>query len=96
MAFDNSFYESGRGVTYTTDWEDNEYKWSDPETGTEYWKGTSDSLNKFDYKNNNAWSTGAGFVGGPYRRINYSAQVNYNRKFGEHNVGAMGNVSREQ
>ena len=96
LAFDNSFSESGRGVNDTTDWEDNEYKWIDPETGTEYWKGTIDSLNKFDYKNNNAWSTGAGWVGGPYRRINYSAQVNYNRKFGEHNVGAMGNFSREQ
>jgi len=96
LAFDNSFSEGGRGVDDTNDWEENEYKWIDPETGIEYFKATTTATNRFDYKNNNNWSTSAGGVGGAYRRINYSAQVNYNRKFGNHNVGAMGNFSREQ
>ena len=96
LAFDNQFNEGGRGVDDTNDWEDNEFKWIDPETGEEFFKGTIDSLNKFDYKNNNAWSVSAGGLGSAYRRVNYSAQINYGRKFGEHNVGAMGNFSREQ
>src|SRR5690606_30452511 len=44
------------------------------------------------------WMTGAGTVDNneTYRRLNYSGQLNYRNSFGHHNVGAMGNVSREQ
>mgnify|MGYP002237341497 CR=1 FL=1 len=31
-----------------------------------------------------------------YRRMNYSVQLNYSNKFGNHTVGGMGNFSREQ
>lgn len=98
LAFDNQFTEGGRGVDDTNDWEDNEFKWIDPATGEEFFKGTIDSLNKFDYKNNNAWTAVAGSVQNwmTYRRLNYSAQINYARQFGNHNVGAMGNFSREE
>lgn len=98
LAFDNSFRESGRGVDDTTDWEDDPFKWIDPETGLEYTNVTIDGNNKFDYQNNIAWMTGAGQVDNwaTYRRLNYSSQLNYQNTFGAHSVGAMGNFSREQ
>lgn len=98
LAFDNAFCETGRGVDDTTDWESEAHKWIDPETGQEYTDITPDALYKFDFHNNNAWKTGAGSVqnNATYRRLNYSAQLNYSNKFGQHTVGAMGNFSREQ
>lgn len=98
LTFDNAFRETGRGVDDTTDWESEAHKWIDPETGQEYTDITPDALYKFDFHNNNAWKTGAGSVqnNATYRRLNYSAQLNYSNKFGQHTVGAMGNFSREQ
>lgn len=98
LAFDNAFRETGRGVDDTTDWESEAHKWIDPETGQEYTDIIPDALYKFDFHNNNAWKTGAGSVqnNATYRRLNYSAQLNYSNKFGQHTVGAMGNFSREQ
>ena len=98
LAFDNAFRETGRGVDDTTDWESEAHKWIDPESGQEYTDITPDALYKFDFHNNNAWKTGAGSVqnNATYRRLNYSAQLNYSNKFGQHTVGAMGNFSREQ
>ena len=98
LAFDNAFRETGRGVDDTTDWEAEAHKWIDPDTGIEYTNTSTDALYKFDFKNNNAWKTGAGSVQNwaTYRRMNYSAQLNYSNKFGNHTVGGMGNFSREQ
>ena len=98
LAFDNAFREKSRGVDDTTDWENEIHKWIDPDTGQEYTDISPDALYKFDFKNNNAWKTGAGEVDNwaTYRRMNYSAQLNYSNKFGQHTVGAMGNFSREQ
>ncbi len=98
LAFDNSFQETGRGVDDTNDWEDEAHQYIDPETGNLYSDVTVDGNNKFDYKNNIAWSTGAGSVNNwsTYRRLNYSLQLNWGQTFGKHTVGAMGNFSREQ
>ena len=98
LAFDNAFRETGRGVDDTTDWEDEAHKWIDPETGQEYTDVSMDALYKFDFKNNNAWKTGAGSMQdwATYRRMDYSVQLNYSNKFGDHTVGAMGNFGREQ
>jgi len=98
LAFDNSFRETNRGIDDTNDWEANPHKWIDPETGQVFTDVTVDGNNKFDYQNNIAWMTGAGSVDNneTYRRLNYSAQLNYNNTFGDHSVGAMGNFSREQ
>ncbi|MBQ7419532.1 MAG: TonB-dependent receptor [Prevotella sp.] len=98
LAFDNAFQESGRGIDDTTDWEDDAHKWIDPDTGVTHTDVDPDALNKFDFKNNVAWKTSAGNMNNwaTYRRLNYSAQINWNREFGLHNIGAMGNFSREQ
>ncbi|MDR1003419.1 MAG: TonB-dependent receptor [Prevotellaceae bacterium] len=98
LAFDNSFQEMNRGIDDMNDNETNAHKWIDPETGIAYTDVTVDTNNKFDYKNNNAWQTSAGSVnnGATYRRLNYSAQINYANTFGAHSVGAMGNFSREE
>ncbi|HBX87041.1 MAG TPA: SusC/RagA family TonB-linked outer membrane protein [Marinilabiliaceae bacterium] len=98
LAFDNSFNEVNRGVDDTNDWEDNPQMWIDPEDGSVYRNTDQDGNYKFDFKNNNAWMTGAGTVdiGQTYRRMNYSGQIDYNRTFGSHTVGVMGNVSREE
>lgn len=99
LAFDNQFVETGRGVDDTNDWEDDPTKWIDPDTGEEFTSVTPDQLYKFDFKNNNAWTTGSGSVNNwqTYRRLNYSAQLNYNNTFAKkHNVGVMANFSREE
>jgi len=96
IAFDNAFSESNRGVDDTNDWEDGEYQWIDPETGEVFQKGTVDTANKFDYKNNKAWTVGSGYVNPGLRRFNYSAQIDYANTFGQHTVGAMANFSREE
>lgn len=98
LAFDNAFNETGRGIDDTTDWEGDAHQWIDPETGEIKTDVTADKNYKFDYKNNVAWKTGAGSVNDSktYRRVNYSAQLNYTNTFGKHTVGAMGNFSREQ
>ena len=98
LAFDNSFRESNRGVNDRDDWEDDPFKWIDPETGNEFTNVTIDGNNKFDYQNNIAWMTGSGQVDdwATYRRLNYSSLLNYQNTFGFHTVGAMGNFSREQ
>lgn len=98
LAFDNAFREAGRGVDDTNDWENEAHKWIDPDTGLEYTDITPDALYKFDFKNNNAWRTAAGRLQdwSTYRRMNYSLQLNYSKKFGNHYVGGMGNFSREQ
>lgn len=77
LAFDNSFQELNRGIDDTNDWENNAHKWIDPETGNVYTDVTVDGNNKFDYRNNIAWTTGAGSVnnGATYRRLNYSTQL---------------------
>lgn len=98
LAFDNAFRETGRGVDDTNDWESEAHKWIDPDTGLEYTDIKPDALYKFDFKNNNAWRTGAGSVQNwaTYRRMNYSLQLNYSNKFGNHTIGGMGNFNREQ
>lgn len=98
LAFDNAFREIERGVDDKTDWENEAHKWIDPDTGLEHTDISPDALYKFDFKNNNAWKTGAGAMQdwATYRRMNYSVQLNYSNKFGNHTVGGMGNFSREQ
>ena len=98
LAFDNSFQEAGRGIDDTNDWEDDAHWWIDPDTGIGRGDTQPETNYKFDYKNNNAWSWGAGSVQDwmTYRRLNYSAQLDYSRTFGDHTVGAMGNFSRER
>ena len=96
LAFDNSFGEGGRGVDDTNDWENENYKWIDPDTGQVYYSEFQSGLNKLDYYNTRSWGTSAGGTGGAYRRTNYSAQIDYSNTFGQHTVGAMGNFSREQ
>ena len=98
IAFDNSFREQNRGIDDIRHYEPLPHKWIDPETGIAYTDVTVDGNNKFDYKDNIAWTTDAGSVNNnaTYRRLNYSAQLNYANKFGDHSVGAMGNFSREE
>lgn len=98
LAFDNSFVEQNRGIDDTNDFEEDPQKWIDPETGNVFTNVTVDGNNKFDYQNNIAWTTGGGAInnGATYRRLNYSGQLNYTNTFGQHTVGAMGNVSREE
>ena len=96
VAFDNSFGEGGRGVDDVNDWDPENYQWIDPDTGIIYNSQEVDGTNKFRYQNNLSWKTSAGGVGGEYRRMNYSAQIDYANTFGQHTVGAMGNFSREE
>jgi TonB-linked SusC/RagA family outer membrane protein len=98
LAFDNAFQEANRGVDDMNDNEANLHKWIDPDTGQSYTDVTIDAVNRWDFKNNNAWAASAGAMNdwATYRRTNYSLQLNYARTFGLHSVGAMGNFSREE
>jgi TonB-linked SusC/RagA family outer membrane protein len=90
LTVDNNFREEDRGIN-------DEYnyvvqKWINPETGDVSWKQGD------DFTETVRWSTQAGSVntGATYRKIYYQLQLNYARKFGKHDVTAMGLFSRDK
>ncbi len=69
----------------------------DPETGTIMYERQINSGTQLDFTDGVKWSSESGRMnmGATYRRINYSARINYARKFGVHDVGAMGLVQEK-
>lgn len=96
ISWDNTFYEWKRGINDL--YNDAQQKWIDPKTGEENYKQAYENNNKFDFQQGVNWDTEGGTVlnSSTYRKLNYQAQINYARKFGQHDVTAMGLFSREQ
>lgn len=95
-SLDNTFKETGRGINDL--YNSAQRKWVDPETGTVYLEQQINTGTQLDYTDGVRWTSQGGTVdrGATYRRINYSFQMNYNRKFGKHDVTAMGLLLREK
>lgn len=72
--------------------------WVDPDTGEEIYEFPIDASTQFDYVDQIKWQTQAGNVNvnQTFRRQYFSARLNYNRSFGNHNVTGLGLFSREK
>ena len=96
ISWDNRFREVGRGVNdlYNAP----QHKWIDPETGMVQTENPWDNLTKFDYMPGNKWTTQGGSVQdwNTVRNMNYQLQLNYNREFGKHGVGATAVWTRQE
>lgn len=94
IAWDNRFTESGRGINDL--YNDPQRKWINPETGETVTKETYEQYDRFDYVQGIKWSTQGGSVSGTTRSLNYQLQLSWARKFGKHDVSAMGVFARQE
>lgn len=96
VSWDNVFVETSRGINdlYNTA----QTKYIDPETGNITYGQVYESNNKFDWKQGVNWSTSGGSVDNnqTVRNLYYQLQLNWARKFGQHDVTAMGLFSRQE
>ncbi|MDE6342580.1 MAG: TonB-dependent receptor [Muribaculaceae bacterium] len=96
LALDYSFLENGRGIN--DQYHDGQMYWVNPDTGVEYPK-TPDPNTGLDVTVNPIlWGYQAGSVdvNQTFRRLYYSFQFDYNRSFGQNEVGALALFSREK
>lgn len=96
LSWDNSFTETGYGVTDL--YNDVKNKYIDPETGIVNQQPDRDSMTQFDPAAGKEWSTQGGSVNNwaTYRNLYYQVQLNYNRSFGRHDVGVTGVWNRQE
>lgn len=96
LSMDNSFRENNRGIDDL--YNGPQRKWIDPETGEVKYETPLNVGTQLDYMDPVRWTTRAGDVdrGATYRKLNYMAQANYARRFGIHDVTALGLFQREK
>ena len=95
IAWDNNFTETGRGINDL--YNDPQYKYIDPQTGTVNYKSSYEPYDRWDYVPvDSKWSTNGGSVTGVTRNLNYQLQLNWGRTFGKHDVTAMGVFARQE
>ena len=99
ISMDNTFKENQRGINDLYKYP--QRKWLDPNPdNTDFVKYEQqlDAGTRLDYTDPVAWSNSGGSVdkGATYRKIYYSTQINYARKFGKHDISGMGLFSRDK
>ena len=96
LSLDNTFVENGRGIN--DDFNGPQRKWIDPETGEVKYETALSTTTQLDYMDPVRWTVQGGSVdrGATYRRLNYIGQIDYNRRFGKHNVTALGLFQRQR
>ncbi len=96
FSLDNTFIEKERGVNDLYNYA--QQKWIDPDTGEVFYKYTTDSDTQFEWQESTVWSTNGGTMddSSTYRRLYYQLQLNWARRFGLHDITAMGVFSRER
>jgi TonB-linked SusC/RagA family outer membrane protein len=96
LSMDNTFRENNRGINDL--YNGPQRKWIDPETGEVKYETPLNTGTQLDYMDPVRWTVQAGEVdrGATYRKLNYIAQINYARQFGQHNVTALGLLQREK
>lgn len=96
VSWDNNFIEVKRGIDDANN--NPVQKWINPDTGVVSYKYKNETNNKFDYQQPLGWTTMAGEVNNSatVRNLYYQAQLNWARKFGKHDVSAMGLFSRQE
>lgn len=96
FSLDYSFLEGRRGIVDLDT--PAQRKWVDPATGQiSYEQPVINSGSQLDFSEGVYWTTQGGEVNRKYtfRKVYYSFQLDYNRQFGQHEVGAMGAFTRE-
>lgn len=98
LSLDNTFLEVKRGAYEGNPGNAFQRKYINPLNGTAIYEQTINTGTGFDFSDQNLWSAQAGSVdiGATYRKLYYQLQMNYGRKFGQHNVTAMGLFSRDR
>ena len=96
ISWDNVFVETGRGINDLNN--EAQTKYIDPETGQVTYGKEFEGNNKFDWQQGVNWSTEGGSVDNnqTVRNLYYQLQLNWARKFGQHDVSAMGLFSRQE
>lgn len=96
ISWDNVFLEQNRGANPAYD--SSIYKYIDPETGNVSYKDQDQASHGFDRFPQNNWTAEGGEVdnGSTERHLYYTAQLDWNRTFGDHTVTAMGLFSRQE
>ena len=96
VSWDNVFVEASRGINDLD--HAAQYKYVDPITGEVTYKQKPGGKNNFDFVETIAWKTDAGALnnGLTQRNLFYQAQLYWGRKFGQHDVTAMGVFNRSE
>ncbi|MCW3788995.1 SusC/RagA family TonB-linked outer membrane protein [Plebeiibacterium sediminum] len=96
VSWDNNFVEWRRGVQ--DQYNDPQRKYIDPLTGVVTYESAFDANNNFDFAEGVKWTTNGGEVdeGKTTRNIDYQAQINWGRDFGNHHLTAMGLFGRKE
>ena len=96
VSWDNVFVEASRGVNDLD--HAAQYKYIDPITGVVTYKQKPGGKNNFDFVETIAWKTDAGALNNnlTQRNLFYQAQLYWGRKFGQHDVTAMGVFNRSE
>ena len=96
VSWDNVFVENNRGINDLN--HAAQYKWIDPKTGEVTYAEPAGGNNNFDFTETIAWSTDGGALDNnrTQRNLFYQAQLYWGRKFGIHDVTAMGVFNRSE
>ena len=96
VSWDNVFVEASRGIDDLN--HAAQYKYIDPITGEVTYKQKPGGKNNFDFVETIAWKTDAGALNNnlTQRNLFYQAQLYWGRKFGQHDVTAMGVFNRSE
>lgn len=96
VSWDNVFQEDGRGINDL--YHNTQEKWINPDTGQTVYLQPQQGNTNFDFQEGILWTTAGGTVnnGATVRNLFYQAQLNYARKFGKHDVTAMGVFNRTE
>ena len=96
VSWDNVFVEASRGIDDRN--HAAQYKYIDPITGVVTYKQKPGGKNNFDFVETIAWKTDAGALNNnlTQRNLFYQAQLYWGRKFGQHDVTAMGVFNRSE
>lgn len=96
VSWDNVFQEDGRGINDL--YHNAQQKWIDPTTGKAVYSQPPQGNTNFDFQEGILSSTAGGTVnnGATVRNLFYQGQINYARKFGKHDVTAMGVFNRTE
>lgn len=96
VSWDNVFVEANRGINDQN--HAAQYKYIDPVTGVVTYKEKPAGNNNFDFVETIAWTTDPGELKNnlTQRNLFYQAQLYWGRKFGQHDVTAMGVFNRSE
>ena len=96
VSWDNVFVEANRGINDL--YNAAQYKYIDPVTGEVTYQEKPAGNNNFDFVETIAWKTDAGALNNnlTQRNLFYQAQLYWGRKFGQHDVTAMGVFNRSE